>query len=509
MKKNIPPLDLLFYLMETHDNPKHVACVQIFQMPAGVGDNYLIELVEKLRRIPAQEPFNFKPVFPRVGMPQWHSVENMEMEYHLRHSALPKPGNMKQLLKVVQRLHVGILDHERPGWICQVIEGLEGNRFAIYYKIHHAYIDGMSAVKRIYGALSLDPADREPQSIWGYKAEAAGKGKGRKRAGGQLRELGKAARAQVKGIGQLNKQILDMSMEMARMREHSGHIPFQAPRTRINDPVESDLRSMGITSLPIEQLMEIGRQAGCKLNDVVLAVVDAGLHDYLARHDDDPDQPLVAMCPMALRDAHDDAANTQVTTLFVEMGQPGVSPRERLGQVAQSSSAAKREARKLSKEGLMDFAMLFGVIGELAQRTGLDRVLPQSYNVLVSNVPGPRTEDMYLMGSRMEAIYPITTLIPGNNLNITVLSHGSRLDVGMLAARGTLPDIEYLVESVGRQFQALAAEFGVGTATRRKAAKKSAPKKAAAARPKTRAGVKTGVTVKAKPKPKARAGAKS
>ena len=142
-------IDNGFLLTESPHSPKHVAGLQIFEKPAGADEDYMLDLVDRLRRVPAVEPFNFKPVFPRTGMPQWQSVDDMEMEYHLRHSALPRPGNMKQLMEVVQRLHAGVLDRERPGWICQVIEGLENNRFAIYCKIHHAYIDGMSGVGRM------------------------------------------------------------------------------------------------------------------------------------------------------------------------------------------------------------------------------------------------------------------------------------------------------------------------------------------------------------------------
>jgi diacylglycerol O-acyltransferase len=196
------------------------------------------------------------------------------------------------------------------------------------------------------------------------------------------------------------------------------------------------------------------------------------------------------MSPMPLRGASDDAANTQVATLLVELGQPGAGLRERLDQVVRG---AKDDAREVSKEGLIDFVLFFGGTMELLQRTGLDQVVPQTYNVLVSNVPGPGTEDMYLMGSRLGAIYPLTTLTPGNNLNITVLSHGNSLDFGLLAARGTLPDIDYLVGRLNEQFAALAREFGVTARIRRKVSgKKKTPgktraKSKARARPKARA----------------------
>ncbi len=473
MKKPIPPLDLLFYLMESHDNPKHVAGVQIFRLPDKAPDDYMLRLVERLRRVPAVEPFNCRPVFPRVGMPYWQSVDDMEMEYHLRHSALPRPGSMQQLMGVIQRLHAGVLDRERPGWICQVIEGLEGNRFAVYCKIHHAYIDGMSAVKRMYGSLSPDPGSEEVVTVWGYQGGPESTHGPTRGPLDRFRSTGRTALRQARAVGQVNAQLLKVMMELLKLREHSGHIPFRAPRTRINDPIHSDLRSMGVTSLPLDQVRAIGRAAGCTVNDVVLAITDAALHDYLAGHDDEPDKPLVAMCPMSVREPGDEAANTQVATLLVELGQPGAGPRERLQQVAASASGAKSEAREMSRDGLIDFVLVMGGAFELLQRTGLDRIVPQSYNVLVSNVPGPGTQDMYMRGSRMEASYPISTLTPGNNLNVTVLSHGNSLDFGFLAARGTLPDIEYLVASFDAQFRALAREYRVsGGPARRQAAAK-------------------------------------
>jgi WS/DGAT/MGAT family acyltransferase len=492
MKKPIPPLDLLFYIMETHDNPKHVAGLQIFKLPAGAGDNYLVDLVEKLRQIPAVEPFNFKPLFPRFGLPQWQSVDNMEMEYHLRHSALPKPGNMRQLMTVVQRLHAGVLDRQRPGWICQVIEGLEDNRFAIYSKVHHAYIDGMSGVKRMYGSLSPDPKSRELVTQWGEQAAGSGKVKHRKKPDSRSGVAALALR-QAKAMGQVSSQFLKMGRELAGLEKHSGHIPFSAPRTRINDPVHSDLRSLGVTSMPLDQLKQISKRADCTLNDVVLCITDAALHDYLAIHQDEPGSPLVAMCPMSLREDGDDTANTQVFTLMIELGRPGAKLRDRLQQVAAAARGSKDNAREMSKDALVDFVLLMGSAFEVFQRTGLDRVIPQSYNVLVSNVPGPGTSDMYLAGSRMEASYPISTLTPGNNLNLTVLSHGNSLDFGLLAAQGTLPDIDYLVERLDYQFKALAREYKVTSRTAPKPRKQN--RTAAAAKVKPRA----------RPKPRAKA----
>ena len=157
--KTIPSMDLMFYLTESPQSPKHVGALQVFEMPANAPANYLLDLVESFRKAPVSPPFNYHPHFPRLAMPEWREDDDMEMTYHVRHSALPGPGSIAQLMEVVQRLHAPLLDRRRPCWICQVIEGLEDNRFAIYTKIHHSYIDGMSGVKRLYAALSGSPQE--------------------------------------------------------------------------------------------------------------------------------------------------------------------------------------------------------------------------------------------------------------------------------------------------------------------------------------------------------------
>jgi hypothetical protein len=230
---------------------------------------------------------------------------------------------------------------------------------------------------------------------------------------------------------------------------------------------------MGVTKRPLDRLKQIGQKADCTLNDTVLTIIDAALHDYLARHKDNPHQPLVALCPMALRGSNDATANTQATMLAIELGQPGASVQERLAQVVNSASSAKDDARKMSKEALMDYFMFLGGVLEILQRTGLDQIIPHSGNLLVSNVPGPDTENLFLRGSRMEAIYPLTTLGGGTNLMVTLVTHGNSLDLGMVAAHGSLPDIDYLVERLDHQFAALCAEFGVSVKTKRKTRAKS------------------------------------
>lgn len=498
MSNAIPPLDLMFFLTESAQSPKHVGAVQVFELPANAPANYLQKLVEKFKQAPVVAPFNYTPEFPRVGLPRWVTSEEIDIDYHVRHSALPAPGTQAQLMEVVQRLHGTLLDRRRPCWICHVIEGLEGNRFAVYSKIHHAYIDGMSGVKRMYGSLSTSPRSKEVVTTWSFNPDTGGKQRSRP-SGSRPNPLAK----QAKGMFEAYQFLTKMALQWMKLRDSDAQALFAARRTRMNKPIEWDTRSAAICTLPLDRIKALGRLRGCTVNEVVLAVVGAALDDYLSAHGEPPSAPLVALCPMSVRSAQDDSARTQVSAVHVRLGDHGVSPGRRLAQVVESSTASKSEVASLSAEAMMDYGVIVFALYELMERSKLDRLVAPSYNVLVSNVPGPGDEDLYLCGSRMVASYPISTLLPGVNLNVTLLSHGNALDFGLLADRHALPDLDLVANAIVRQFAEMEKALLAGNRRGRKATT------ATQARAKTRAEAKTKAKTKSKAKTKTGAKAKT
>lgn len=448
----IPPLDLMFFLTESARSPKHVGAVQIFQMPKNAPDNYLQDLVARLKAAPVAPPFSYTPHLPAIGIPAWRESDEIEIEYHVRHSALPKPGNDDQLMEVIQRLHSVLLDRRRPCWICQVIEGLQGNRFAIYSKIHHAYIDGMSGVKRMYGSLSSTPRSRKIQATWSYSAD---KTKSSRRAEPTPKKAGNQLTSQALGMIEAYRFLTKMGLQLLKIRKGQAQVPFSAKRTRMNQPIEWDSRSTAVCSLPLDRVKRISKARGCTVNEVVLAVIGAALDDYLNARGEPPRGPLVALCPMSVRSKQDDSARTQVSAVHVRLGDPGANLNRRLQQVVESSRASKAEVSTLSANAMMDYGVIIFALWELMERSKIDRFVAPSYNVLVSNVPGPGDGELYLCGSRMVASYPISTLLPGVNLNITLLSHGNSLDFGLLADRHALPDLNRLAATMVKQFAAL------------------------------------------------------
>ena len=495
--KIIPPLDLMFFLTESPQSPKHVGAVQIFQLPAGAPANYLLDLVAAFKEAPVVAPFNYYPHFPRLGLPQWREAQDMEMSYHVRHSALPGPGTEDQLMEVIQRLHAGLLDRRRPGWICQVIEGLEDNRFAIYTKIHHAYIDGMSGVKRMYGSLSSSPTDTKVIPTWSYDPDQQReRGETHQAHRGGNRDTVNNLVNQAKGLAQAYGFLADMGLQWLKLRSGKAAIPFTAGRTRMNRTVEWETRSTAVCTFELDKIKAIGHKKGCTVNEVVLAIIGAALNDYLAEHHEKPREPLVAMCPVSLRSQSDDSAKTQASAVHVRLGAPDAPLEQRLEQVVESSRAAKEAVSQLSSEAMMDYGVVIFAMWELLSRTRMDQFVTPSYNVLVSNVPGPGDEAMYLCGSKMLASYPISAFLPGINLNTTVLSHGNSLDFGLLGDKHVLPDLDLVAQRMLHHFDTLqrqvlggkpAAAKPTGKRARRKAAPKARGKTAAKPAPKPRA----------------------
>lgn len=289
---------------------------------------------------------------------------------------------------------------------------------------------------------------------------------------------------QTRGLLEAYQFLTKMALQWMKLREGDMQVPFSARRTRMNIPIKWDTRSTAICTLPLDRIKAIGKARDCTVNEVVLALVGAALDEYLAGRGEPLEAPLVALCPMSLRSEGDGSARTQVSAVHVRLGDPGVNLSRRLRQVVDSSNASKQEVSSLSAAAMMDYGVIVFALFEFLERTKLDQFLAPSYNVLVSNVPGPGDKAMYLNGSRMVASYPISTLLPGVNLNVTLLSHGNALDFGLLGDRHALPDLDLVGEGIQRHFAAMeqAVLEKKPPAKRKAAAKKATPKRKAAAK---------------------------
>jgi WS/DGAT/MGAT family acyltransferase len=430
-------LDAIFLFLETAENPKHIGAVLVFDPAPDAEPDFVKTLVGQLRNFEVASPFNRRVRFHTLAMPTWETVARCDLDYHVRHVVLPAPANEHALLDHIARAHEPLLDRDMPLWEFHIIEGLEQGRFALYTKIHHACIDGLSGIARIQASLHGDPHERELRSPWGSLDER--KKSGHKHTEGRLSRATSALRDHLQAGAELSTAALQGAIEMTGLVRGRHYLPFSAPRTALNRPVHRS-RAIGVATLPVDRVQDLAHRAGTTVNDVVLSVIDDALHRYLQEHGADSNEPLIAMVPMSLREEGNTDENTQACLLYIELGSDHASPLERLAKIHRSSSKAKAEAREYSAVALADHSMLMIGLAELVGRLPMGGTARPVGNVLVSNVPGS-DRSLFLHGAKLRAAYPMSTLMPGCTLNVTLLRHGNQLDFGLVASRETIPDV--------------------------------------------------------------------
>ncbi|MFD1048654.1 wax ester/triacylglycerol synthase domain-containing protein [Kibdelosporangium lantanae] len=274
----MPVTDSMFLLGESREHPMHVGGLQLYTLPDGAGPDYLSNLYHSLvdNEESVQPLFRQRPRRPVSSLGQWSwSTDNqLDMEYHVRFSALPRPGRVRELLELVSRLHGSLLDRHRPLWEFSLIEGLEGNRFATYSKVHHALMDGVSSIILANRALSMDPSTMDMPPVWAVppldKPEHTGQS-GPMAMLESLREISTDLAGVMPAI---------IKSANTALREQASVLPFQAPRTIFNVQI-TGARRFAAQKWSLDRIKAIRKATGATLNDVVLAMCSGALRRYL------------------------------------------------------------------------------------------------------------------------------------------------------------------------------------------------------------------------------------
>lgn len=452
MTTAIPLLDLMSLLIETAEAPCHVAPLMIFELPAKSPVGAVAAMVASWRRAEPVAPFNYIPEFPRLGLPRWKLADEIDMNYHVRHIVLPAPGTMQQLRELLEVLHTDRLPRERPMFQVWVIDGLEGGCFAVYPKMHHSIIDGQSAVMRVIGSLSEMPSSKLLPPIHALKLGET-KATARSHLGERLSLLGVAVARRATAVTQLYEKLLQQSRTRLLSRANGADGLFSSPHTRMNQPVGMG-RSLALFSLPLARLRAAGKTYGGTLNDIVIAIVDAAVTKYLAAHGEPPAKRLVAGCPVSTRAAGDASAGTDATMIFVPLGDPGATPVARLETVIFNTKAAKAELKAMSKEAAKDYALIALVLSEGIGAIGLRSHVAPLANLAISNVAGPRVP-LYLGRAKLKALYPISMLVSGIGLNVTLISTAEEMHFGIVAGAEVMADAQQFEDLCRSAFAAI------------------------------------------------------
>ncbi|MES0872889.1 WS/DGAT/MGAT family O-acyltransferase [Sinimarinibacterium thermocellulolyticum] len=463
--KTLKPLDAAWLYVDTVDTPMQVACMAIFSLPEDAPGDFIQGLFEHLRSVPRfARPFNLKLASPKLKavMPAWVEAEHIDLDYHLRHSALPRPGGERELGVLISRLHSHPMDFNRPLWEAHVIEGLEGGRFALYMKMHHSLVDGVGGMRMLQRMLTPDPHARSQPPPW-----AVGCGAGREREpqsiDAQLRKFMQAARNQLGSAPAVARALGRVVRSAVQRRDPQEALPFSAPHSVLNAKVSAQ-RRFATQHYDLDRVRAVARAADVTLNDVFLGLCAGALRRYLLEIGALPRKSLTAGVPVSVRPADDENAGNAISFIIANLNTTVEDPLQRLALIHQSTRIAKDQLQALPKAGIDSYTMIFMAPFILQLLAGLGGRARPMFNVTISNVPGPR-EPLYFNGARMEQIYPVSLLSHGQALNITSVSYAGQFNIGITGCRDTLPSMQRLAVYMGEALEELERALGsTGTA---------------------------------------------
>ncbi len=458
--RRLSTMDSAFLLLERRHLPFHVGGLMLFKPPADAPPDFVARLAERLRRSTrTAAPFNCRLV-SHLGAPFWEEDRDFDLAHHFVHLALPQPGRIRELLGMVARIHSAHLDHAYPLWQTYLIEGLEDGRIAVYSKIHHALVDGVAALRVQLKTMSPDrqeslslPAPWElktcktrdaPLPVPAFSA-------------GSIATLSALVRSGRKSIPAVARQ-LQRSWQDYRSHNPDLVTSFSAPRCILNQKVTGS-RRFAAQSYATARIKAVGECFGATSNDVVLAMCGGALRRFLQELDDLPETPLIAGVPVSTRHDASDSGN-QVFFALTNLATHLADPAARLRAVKSCMDYNKQRMAQMSIAELVAYSSAMYAPGALNMLTGLVDRRHTLMNVVISHVPGPRTP-MYWQGCELTGLYPVSIVMDGIALNITLVRRHDFIDFGLIACRKTVPRVQRLLDHLETELQELEAAAGI------------------------------------------------
>ena len=452
--RRLSGMDTAFLYLETPTTHMQVQAVMLLD-PSTVPGGYSFEkikahLASRLPRLPefrrrlAHVPFD-------LHRPVWFDDPDFDLDYHVRHIAVPAPGTPDKVADIVGDIAGRPLDRARPLWEFWVIEGVENGAVAVVARMHHATIDGVSGSSLLTNILDLEAAPLDESPVvddWMPEHKPSDVELLRHAIVSRLR------RPLPLALALATPNLVRGAIGVTRARTSSGPsggTPFDTPHTPWNAPLTPH-RRVAFASVPLDEVKTMKNAFGCTVNDIVLATATSALRTYLQRIDELPDRPLLAACPVSVRndETADIDSSNKVSAMFVSLPTHLEDPEEQIAHIRDATMGAKQEHQAMGARTLLELGELagprsFGLASRLLGGLASRGTVP--INLVISNVPGPPFP-LYLGGARLVSMVPLGPPIEGVGLNITVMSYIDRIDWGFIACRELAPRLQDMAQAV-------------------------------------------------------------
>lgn len=442
--RSMPITDSAWLMMEGRAKPFHVGSLLLFDLPEDADSHYMQETYKHWTDVDEVNPLYGKMAhFPRggLGQPGWVEDDDFDIDYHVRHIALPKPGRVRELLSTVSRLHANLLDRNRPLWETYLIEGLRGKRFAMFNKMHHSVVDGVAGMKLVQESLSEDGDERDMPPPWAATKKPKKRTPKERGPLDEVKAILKTAATQAGTVPGVTNAVVDMYRQA--LKDDVAAAPYRTPMTILNGQINGSRRFVA-QSWSVDRVKAVGKAFGCTLNDVVLGMCGGALRRYLIELGELPEDPLVSMVPVSVRPAGGASYGNAISMILCSLATDIADPAKQLENIKQSMTISKKRLENMSREEVINMMLVTNapmMLGSLLRFEGKTR---PPFNITISNVPGPKNP-LYLNGARMQGIYPVSICTHGQALNITLCSYAGNLEFGLIGCRRTLPHLQHLL----------------------------------------------------------------
>ncbi len=447
----IAPMDAIYLWTETTNSPTHVIALQIFKPRPGSGPELMEEIYAEMTDPALVKPtFKRKPERSLTTGRQWAWVEDddMDMTVHVRRTALPHPGRIRELLEYVSTIHSTVLDRGRPLWEARLVEGLQDGRFALCTKLHHSLFDGVRIGRHLLGGLATDPAARDSTAPWiipvrhrnrpprPAEPEPSTLQRGRNLAG-SAGSMGTSLASSVKALA-------DASLEA--LRKGTTTLPFTAPNSILNGPVGSARRFAG-DAWKVARLKAVAAKTGSTINDVGMAMCGGALRYYLTELGELPSTGLVACAPVSLTGTDGSTGPKEGNAIGAVLANLGTDLEDPLERLRRINSEMHRNKRLMSDVDPFTATLISGAAmggALLGSVPGIPKSPKPPFNVVISNVPMTK-KSLFYSGCELDAFYPVSVVLEGQALNMTLVGYRDEVAIGLTGCRRTLPHLQRLL----------------------------------------------------------------
>lgn len=448
MADRLSPEDASFLYLEDATTPMHVGGVAIFrETEAGFDYDRLVKLIRDRIALAPRYRQKIKHVPGNVGAPVWVDDSNFDVTFHVRRSALPRPGTDAQLRELAARIMARPLDGTRPMWEMYLVEGLKGRRFAILTKSHHTIVDGIMSVD--IGQVILDDApvaEAETTQVWRPAREPSKAELLVSAAGEQIKSPAHAYRTVRKGVDDVASAVAGVGKSVVGLMSAAVSVARAPAAGPLNFEI-SEQRRFAMAAMKLSDFKTIRKAHGGTVNDVILAVVTGALRAWLLARGERVNvrSEVIALVPVSVEPSFDAESPGDVQPFLVPLPVGEPDPVVRLSRISFEMHRHRESSRLVGAETLATIAGFAPpTLHALGARLGAD-ITQRVYNVVITNVPGPQTP-LYVGGAEMIAAYPVVALTRGHGLSIGLTSYNGGVFFGLNADRDGVPDVDDLAE---------------------------------------------------------------